>query len=436
MGLVTLATFVLVVTVLRLARDVMMPIALAVLLAFLLSPLVVRLTRWGLPRAVAILTTVTLAFSVLTAVGWIVTSQVIDLMQELPKYEENIHEKIVALKKPGPPGTWSLSSEIFNKLRKEIQAPEPEPAAVSGVKPEPKPVPVEVRTPKESSLEMARDFVWPILGPLGTAGIVIVFVIAMLFQREDLRDRLIKVISAGGLNVATQAVDDAAQRVSRYLAMQLVVNATYGIPIGLGLHFIGIPNALLWGLLATLLRFIPFLGPWIAAFFPVVLAIAVDPGSTKLLYTMGIFLVMEVVCNNVVEVWLYGVSTGISNLALMVAAVFWTWLWGPAGLFLSTPLTVCLVVVGKYVPGLKFLSVLLGSDPVLEPPAQFYQRMLSMDSEAMLELAEKFVEARSLADFYDEVFVPALILAEADRHNGALAEVRQKFDFSSEPRTD
>jgi len=242
---------------------------------------------------------------------------------------------------------------------------------------------------------------------------------------------LIKVISAGGLNVATQAVDDAAQRVSRYLAMQLVVNATYGIPIGLGLHFIGIPNALLWGLLATLLRFIPFLGPWIAAFFPVVLAIAVDPGSTKLLYTMGIFLVMEVVCNNVVEVWLYGVSTGISNLALMVAAVFWTWLWGPAGLFLSTPLTVCLVVVGKYVPGLKFLSVLLGSDPVLEPPAQFYQRMLSMDSEAMLELAEKFVEARSLADFYDEVFVPALILAEADRHNGALAEVRQKFIFQA-----
>jgi len=170
MGLVTLATFVLVVTVLRLARDVMMPIALAVLLAFLLSPLVVRLTRWGLPRAVAILTTVTLAFSVLTAVGWIVTSQVIDLMQELPKYEENIHEKIVALKKPGPPGTWSLSSEIFNKLRKEIQAPEPEPAAVSGVKPEPKPVPVEVRTPKESSLEMARDLRLADSGAAGHSG--------------------------------------------------------------------------------------------------------------------------------------------------------------------------------------------------------------------------------------------------------------------------
>src|SRR5690606_5486547 len=266
---------------------------------------------------------------------------------------------------------------------------------------------------------------------LGVAGITIVLLVAMLLQREDLRDRFIKVVSAGRINVATQAVDDAARRVSRYLFLQLIVNATYGLPVGLGLWIIGIPNALLWGLLATLLRFIPFLGPWIAAIFPVTLAAAVAPGWEPLIYTILLFVVMEVVSNNIVEVWLYGSGTGISNLALLVAAVFWTWIWGPIGLFLSTPMTVCLLVIGKYVPGLRFLSMLLGSEPVLEPPAQFYQRMLSMDFDAMLECAAETVERNGATEFYDTVFVPALILAEVDRHRGSLAEVRQRFIFES-----
>jgi hypothetical protein len=253
----------------------------------------------------------------------------------------------------------------------------------------------------------------------------------MLFQREDLRDRFIKLVSAGKLNVATQAVDDAASRVSRYLGMQLIVNATYGVPIGIGLFFIGIPNALLWGLLATILRFIPFVGPWIAAAFPVALSAAVDPGWSMLLYTLGLFVVMELISNNIIEVVLYGASTGISNLALLVAAVFWTWLWGPAGLVLSTPLTVCVLVLGNYVPGMSYLSMLLGSEPVLEPPAQFYQRMLSMESEDMLDLAIKHISESSLEVFYEDVFVPALLLSEEDRHSGTLPEVRQRFIFQS-----
>jgi predicted PurR-regulated permease PerM len=426
-----LATFALVVAVLEFGEDVLLPVAFAALLAFLLSPLVVRLTRAGLPQALAIIVTVTVAFSALGAIGWLVTSQAISLVRELPNYEENIRQKIVALKHPGTPTVMTRMSEMVDNLRREIKTTAPDAPAGSASTTEVKPVRVEVHDEAETVWEIARDLVSPIVRPLGTAGIVFVFVVAMLFQREDLRDRFIKLVSAGKLNVATQAVDDAANRVSRYLGMQLIVNALYGIPIGIGLYFIGIPNAPLWGLLATLLRFIPFLGPWIAAVFPVALSLAVDPGWTMLLYTLALFVVMELISNNVIEVVLYGASTGISSLALLVAAVFWTWLWGPAGLVLSTPLTVCLLVLGNYVPGMNFLSMLLGSEPVLEPPAQFYRRMLSMESEDMLDLATKHISEHSLEEFYEDVFVPALLMSEEDRHNGALPDVRERFILQS-----
>lgn len=426
-----LATLVLVVAILRIGQDVFLPVAFAVLLAFLLSPLVVRLTRWGLPRAMAIIMTVTIAFSVLGAIGWIVTSQAIGLARQLPDYEENIREKISALKKPHAPPTVSRVAGMVDNLRRELQEPEtPKDTAPNGT-PAAKPVPVEVRPPDPTPWQLAVEVASPILKPLGVAFIVIVFVVAMLFQREDLRDRFIKLVSAGKLNVATQAIDDAASRVSRYLGMQLVVNSTYGIPIGVALYFIGIPNAMLWGLLATLLRFIPFVGPWIGASFPFALALAVEPGWAKALYTLGVFVVMEVITANITEIILYGSSTGISNLALLVAAVFWTWLWGPAGLVLSTPITVCLLVLGNHVPGMNFLSMLLGSEPVLEPPAQFYQRMLSMESEDMLDLATHYIEENSLEEFYEQVFVPALLMSEVDRHSGSLPEERQRFIFQA-----
>ena len=429
---IRLATIVLIVAILRLAHEVLLPIAFAGLLAFLLSPLVVRLTRWGLPKTAAILATVTLAFAVIGAVGWVVTSQAIGLVRQLPNYEENLHRKIATLKQPHGPAFMSRAVGMFDNLQRDLEAPSPNAApGAASTTAESKPLPVEVKATEPTPWQVARDLVAPVLRPLGIAGMVIVFVVAMLFQREDLRDRVIKLVSAGQLNVATQALDDAATRVSRYLGMQLIVNATYGIPIGIGLFFVGIPNALLWGLLATLLRFIPFLGPWIAAAFPVVLAVAVDPGWTKLIYVFGIFVGMEIISNNIVEVLVYGATTGISNLALLVAAVFWTWVWGPAGLVLSTPLTVCLLVVGKYVPGLNFLKMLLGSEPVLEPPAQFYQRMLSMESEDMLDLAAKYVKERSLEQFYEEVFLPALLMAEQDRHRGALPDLRERFIFQA-----
>lgn len=428
---IRLATFVLIVAVLHFAQDVLIPIAFAALLAFLLTPVVVRLTRWRLPKAMAIIVTVTIAFAVIGGLGWLVTTQAVGLARELPNYEENLQHKIAELKQPhGPEGVSRMVGMVEN-LRRELQTDVPDkPVTPQGAN-ETRPVPVEVRPIEPTPWQLAIDIVQPFLRPLGTAGIVIVFVVAMLFQREDLRDRFLRVVSNGQLNVATQAVDDAAGRVSRYLGMQLVVNALYGIPIGLGLWAIGIPNALLWALLATLLRFIPFVGPWIAAAFPLALAVAVDPGWTKLLYTGGLFVVMELISNNLIEVVLYGASTGISNLALLVAAVFWTWLWGPAGLVLSTPLTVCVLVLGKHVPGMKIISMLLDSEPVLKPSAQFYQRMLSMESDDMLDVAEKYIAEHSMEKFYEEVFVPALVMSEEDRHSGALPEVRQRFIFQA-----
>lgn len=427
----TLATAVLVVAVLRIAEEVMIPLALALLLAFLLSPVVIRLMRFKLPRTVAISITVLFAFLVVAVVGWHVTNQTVGLLEDLPRYEQNLHKKITVLKKPSDSGgSLSRALDTLDKVWTDLQTPEPKPSVGQPARPQ-TPVPVEVKPANSSSFDIARDILKGLVQPLSTAGVVIVFVVAILFQREDLRSRFIRVIGGGHLNLATQAVDDAAQRVSRYLVAQLLINAGYGLCVGIGLYFIGVPHAPLWGLLATLLRFIPFLGPMIASFLPAILAIAVDPGWSMLIWTAVLFVVLELVTNNIVEVWMYGASTGISTLALLTAAVFWTWLWGMPGLFLSTPLTVCLLVIGQYVPGLKFLGVLLGSEPPLEPSAQFYQRMLSMDQESMLSAAQAYVQQRSLGDFYEDVFVPALLMAEVDRHNGDLAEVRQKFIFES-----
>jgi predicted PurR-regulated permease PerM len=429
---IRLATVVLIVAVLHFGREVLMPVTFAVLLVFLLAPLVLRLTRWGLPKGAAIIASVTLAFCVLGAIGWLITDQAFRLGQELPNYEHNLRRKIATLRQPQTPPALAELARMVEELGREIAAPAaPDAAPPAGVPAEPKPVPVEVRAASHSPLVAARDFIMPILPPLATAGVVIVFVVAMLFRREDLRDRFIQLVSAGQLNLATQAVDEAADRVSRYLRMQLVVNLAYGIPVGLGLWLIGVPNALLWGLLAILLRFIPYVGPWIAAAFPVLVTLAVDPGWTKVAMVLGLFVVMELLINNVVEVLLYGASTGISGVALLVAAVFWTWLWGIGGLVLSTPLTVCLLVLGKHVPALRSLDLILAREPALPPPAQFYQRMLSMESEDMLDLAAKFTAEHPPAKFYDEVFLPALILSEEDRHRGALAAERQAFIFQS-----
>lgn len=424
-----LVGIVIIAGALHVAREVFIPIAVAALLSFLLAPMVNRLTRWGLPNLAAVLTTVGFAFTILGVVGWLVSAQFVNLVNELPKYQDNMRAKISAISEPGE-GVFSRAGEMVRSLRREIEEEANEEAAAEQPD-QPAPVPVQVEEPPPGPFKLLAQYAGPVLGPLGLAGISFIFVVFILLQRNDLRDRFVKLVSGGNLNLATQAVDDATQRITRYLLMQMVINVTYGIPLGVGLYFIGVPNALLWGLLATLLRFIPFVGPWVAAFFPISLSIAVDPGWTMPLMVIGLVIALELISNNVIEPWLYGTSTGISVVALLFAAVVWTWIWGPIGLFLSTPLTVCLLVIGKNVPSLGFLNVILGSEPVLAPEARLYQRMLAMDPESMFDLADDYLESHSLTGFYDRVLVPALAMAEGDRHAGTLAERRQQFIIQS-----
>ena len=256
---------------------------------------------------------------------------------------------------------------------------------------------------------------------------VVVFVVFMLIERENLRNRVIHLIGSRQLNIATQALDDAASRVSRYLLMQLIVNAAFGFVVAVGLFFIGLPNALVWGVLAAVLRFVPYIGPWIAATIPIVLAAAIFEGWTRPLLVLAVFVVNELISNNVVEPWLYGSSTGISTMGILVSAVFWTWLWGPIGLVMSTPLTVCLTVMGRYVRSYRFLNTLLSDEEVLPPEARFYQRLLALDPEEAADIAEEYLKENSLESLYDKVLLPALRLAEQDRHQGDLDETKERF---------
>ncbi|HEX8887210.1 MAG TPA: AI-2E family transporter, partial [Noviherbaspirillum sp.] len=287
------------------------------------------------------------------------------------------------------------------------------------------PLPVRIEPAERQPLDVIQSVAGSILGPVGTAGLVIVFIFFVLLAPSDLRDRFIR-LAGSDLHRTTEALNEAASRVSRYLLMQLVVNATYGIPLGVGLYFIGVPGAMLWGFLATLLRFIPYLGPVVAAVFPLTLAFVVDPGWSMLLWTLVLILTIELVSNNIVEPWLYGSSTGMTPMAVILSAIFWTLLWGTPGLILATPLTVCLVVMGRYVPRLAFIEVLLGSEPVLSPEERLYQRLLAGDIEEAIELAEAEVAAGSLLSFHDDTALAALRLAEGARKSGSSIGDRQK----------
>ena len=424
--LAKLAVIVVTIAALYFGSDILVPMALAILLAFALAPPVRWLRRLSVPNLPSVLTVVTLAFMAILAFVGVLALQVADLGQRLPTYRANIETKIETLFESPPGGQlYQRAAEMVRDLGRQIereQAAPPQPPVGATVEEEAPPMRVEVREPAPTSMQIIRSVVGPLISPLATAGIVIVFVIFMLLRREDLRDRFVRLAGSRDLPRTTQALDDAARRVGRYLLMQLVVNVTYAIPIGIGLWLIGLPNPVLWGMLCGLLRFVPYIGPIVAAFFTLALALAVDPGWTTFLLAGSWFIVVELVSNNVVEPWLYGASTGLSPIAVIAAAVFWTWLWGPIGLLLSTPLTVCLVVLGRHIPQLGFLDVLLGDRPVLRPPALLYQRLLLGDPNDATERAEEYLRTNSLAGYYDDVAIPALALAEEDRIEGRLSE--------------
>lgn len=411
---------VLVVAVLYVGRDVLIPLAIAILLSFLLSPIVTFLLRARVPRVVAVILTASIAFVVIGAFGLLVGTQATQVARDLPSYQENIAEKLRDLRDASPRGGLiDRLTEMVRALRAEVETDE---ARESAGTPE---VPVvEIREPPPSAFEVAREVLGPLLGPIGKAGLVVVLVIFILIEREDLRNRLIRLLGPN-LELTTEALDEAGYRVSRYLLMQLVVNVTYGIPFGVGLYFIGIPNAALWAVLAVLLRFIPYLGPVLSAAFPLSLAIAVDPGWTTFVLALGLVLVLELVSNNFVEPWLYGSSTSISAVAIILAAIFWTTLWGPIGLLLATPLTVCLAVMGRYFPSLRFLDVMLGSAPALALHERFYQRLLAGDVDEDVRIAEEYLSDHPVEALYDDVVLPALALAAADDGTGRLSGERR-----------
>ena len=420
-ALVVLALFISAAATLRFAQDFFLPLVLAGLLSFLLSPLVRRLERWRLGRVGAVLVTAALAFVLLGGLTYLVSSQILDLAGSVPKYRSNLIARVAALK-----------THENNPLRRAVQTigevtaalNKPDDAALTPVVADKtRPMRVEVVGTADGSIQMLMGVLWPVVGPVANTLVVIVIVIFMLLAGEDLRDRLIHLVGRGRLRVTTQALDEVGQRISRYLRAQVMVNASFGVAIGVGLYFIGIPNAVFWGLLGMVLRFLPYIGPWLAAALPIALSIAIFQSWTQPVLTVGLFVAVELVVANVVEPWLYGATTEISPLAVIVSALFWTWLWGGVGLVLATPLTVCLAVAGKYLPDLAFLDLLMGDKPSIAPGDRLYQRLLALNEEEASDIIERHAREQTAIAAFDDAVLPALRNIEADFRAGVLSDV-------------
>jgi predicted PurR-regulated permease PerM len=374
--------------------------------------------------------------------GWIIANQLVDVANQLPLYRQNIHAKIEAFHLPAQ-GQLGRATASLQEIGRELagqQAPSKAPPATGQSRKRPitppavtgpPPLPVQVMQPETNTWTDLRDWGTPLVAPVTRAGMVVIFTIFMLFKSEDLRNRLVRLVGLGKMNLTTQALDDASGRVSRYLLMQFLVNASFGMLFGLGLYWIGVPNAALWGVLAGLMRIVPYVGTLFAATLPIALSLAVFDGWLRPLLVFLLVAGLELIVANFVEPWLYGAHVGISSLALLVTSVFWAVLWGPAGLILSTPLTVCVVVLGRYVPHLSFLHILLGDEPVLAPEAQIYQRLLAMDQFEARTVIDQFLKGRSMIELYDSLLIPALSMAEQDRHKGAIDAAREEFLFLS-----
>lgn len=426
-GLGSVATGALIIGALFVGREVFVPVALAILFSFVLAPLVKLLQKIRLPRSIAVVTVVICAFAVVAGLAMAMVGQATQLAADLPTYQNTMREKIASLKGAGPgTGVLSRAVDVLQELGKELDQPErAAPGQTLSPQADNRPIPVEVHQPSPGALQTLQAFLTPLIHPLTTTGIVLIFVVFILLKREDLRNRFIRLTGTYDLQKTTAAFDDAAKRLSRLFLTQLLLNSGFGVLIGTGLWAIGVPSALLWGILAAILRFVPYLGAILSAVFPMVIAAAVDPGWTMLAWTAALFLIAEPLAGHVVEPLVYGRTTGLSPVAIIVAATFWTWLWGPIGLVLATPLTVCLVVLGRHVDRLQFLDVLLGDRPPLSAPEIFYQRVLAGDPAEAADKAEEVLKERSLSAYYDEVALEGLRLAAGDVARGVIDAQRQ-----------
>src|SRR5438270_2305487 len=423
-----------VVAVRYLARELLSPLAFAVTLSMILTPAVALLEKLRLGRVPAALLVIVVAMASAGGVGWVIFNKLVHVANQLPEYRENINQKIAAMNAPGK-GALGRAAASVKELGKQLSsapapslppAPAGPPAAndrkVRRLAPNPvsRPLAVQIVAEPANELQYVSDLMKPFLGPLAVFGMVLIFRMFLLIEHNDLRNRLFRLVGLPQLNVMTQALNDAAQRVGRYLMLQLLVNACFGALCGTGLYLIGVPYAALWGAVAAILRVVPYAGSLVAAALPIMLSLAVFDHWMPTLLVFLLFGALELVTGNFVEPRLYGSHTGVSSLALLLTTVFWAALWGPAGLILATPLTVCVVVLGRYVPQFSFLHILLGDEAVLVAEARIYQRLLAMDNQEARAVADHYLKDHSLVQLYDSVLIPALTMAEHDRHKGAL----------------
>jgi predicted PurR-regulated permease PerM len=440
-----LAAFI--IGVLYIGRVIFIPLALGLLLAFLLSPFVSRLERW-IGRISAVLITVIIIFTGISTAGYILTHEFIDLTTKLPKYKNNIDVKLRSIHLPYIEG--SALQERIQKFEKNLQdylpittptsfkttavgiAGETEKAIETTTSSTTKPTSLTDRNDSKSYLTgLAQSFAGSLISFLWTIGLVMLFVIFILLYREDLRGRILRIVGQRRIGVSTQAIEDISNRISHYLFMQLIINLIYGIIVSISLYFIGIPNAELWGGLAIVLRFIPYIGSWIAAAIPIALSFVISATWWAPFLTLGLYLLLDLSISNFIEPFLYGSSTGVSSLALIVAAIFWTLLWGPIGLLLSTPLTVCLVVIGRYVPQLGFLNILFSDEQALKMYEECYHRLLTEGESHVMDVIDDFLKDNSLTSLYDTVLIPVILQIELDLRLEIINEEKGKELYQS-----
>jgi predicted PurR-regulated permease PerM len=417
------------VLILFFARGLLVPFAFALMLAFLLAPAVARLEARRVPRMVAVAITGFFAFTLICGVGYVVAGQLLNVARELPAYRLNVQKKIASIHSP--------AAESFEDAFAAVEGIGGDIATGAGTsapnqqQPIVQAAPVRIIDPNRGQLQAAAELLLRFLRPLATFGVVIVFTVYLLIERDGLRRRILLLAGMSRIRLMNQALQDAATRISQYLLFQVAVNAVYGALFGVGLFLIGVPNATFWGVLAGILRIIPYVGAAAGLGLPLIVCVGTSLSWGPPLLLISLFLALELTATNVVEPWLFSSRTGISSLALLVMAIFWTLLWGWPGLILSTPLTVCIVVLGRHVPRMSFLHALLGADAELSAEALFYERLLAMDQQEARVVANRFLEGKTLVELYDSVFIPALALVEQDRHQGAFEEVRCNFFFLS-----
>ena len=408
------------------AREVLLPLALAILLSFVLTPPLLLLRRIKVPRVLAVGIVVAIGFGFIFALGWLMSREATKLAADLPNYSTTLSQKIESLRDSTKESqVLKKAGDVLTDLQQQLSRPSAAAPPAPGVgtpalKPGDKPIPVEIKEPEPSGWGLYQTIVGTLLPPLATAGIVLLFVVFILLQREDLRDRLIRLFGGADLQRATSTMSDAATRLSRYFLSQVLLNSTYGALIAAALWLIGVPSPIAWGILAGLMRFVPYVGAYLAAALPLLIAAAIDPGWTTFIEVLLLFVVGEMTMGQVVEPLVFGHGTGVTPIAVIASTVFWTWLWGPLGLLLAMPMTVCLAVLGRHVEGLEFLDVLLGDEPALTPAQSFYQRALTGDAAEATYQAEFCLKDQSLETYLDQVALTGLKLAERDYERGAI----------------